>query len=198
MLNDTRYRYRGRHYTDGRRLDLCCGGVTVNDGGGGGGGDHHAVCSTALSVPHALSSLKISVKYAGSALMRNILADMARTMPRHRSQNASRLSSTRKGFSGYDISLPMYEYAKYRHVSTTACSSGSVATRSSTSSRTSMYTNTTLAGFMNGTSCDNVKNNNIHKSNIIYCIVLLINRNSFSILLFIAVNIFVNTDQALV
>lgn len=96
------------------------------DGGCGGGGDgggsdvHHAVCNTMLSVPHALSSVKISVKYAGSALMRNILVDMVRTMPRHRSQNASRLSSTRNGFNGYDISLPMYEYARYRHVSTTA------------------------------------------------------------------------------
>lgn len=92
--------------------DCTSAGVAFTANGRDGTGDsaHHAVvCNTMLSVPHALSSVNISVKYAGSALMRNICGDMVRTMSKHRSQNTSRLCSTRNGFSGYDISLPIYE-----------------------------------------------------------------------------------------
>lgn len=46
----------------------------------------------------------------------------------------------------------MYEYDKYRQVSTEAWSSDSLLSSPLTSSRTSMYTNTTLAGFMKATS----------------------------------------------
>lgn len=47
----------------------------------------------------------------------------------------------------------MYEYDRYRQVSTDACSSDSFVSSPSTNSRTSMYTNTTLAGLMKATSC---------------------------------------------
>lgn len=103
-------------------------------------------------VSYTLSSLKISVKNPGSLLMRSILELSRLTISRHRSQNLSLLSSTRNGFKGQLISFPMQLQLKYRHVRTVACSSRSDASSPSTSSRTSMYTNTTFAGFMNATS----------------------------------------------
>uniref|UniRef100_A0A1B6JN26 Uncharacterized protein n=1 Tax=Homalodisca liturata TaxID=320908 RepID=A0A1B6JN26_9HEMI len=51
-------------------------------------------------VPHAFSSVKISVKNAGSEFIRSMLRDRVLTMSKHRSQNRSLESSTRKGFSG--------------------------------------------------------------------------------------------------
>lgn len=90
-------------------------------------------------VPQAFNSVKISVKNAGSEFIRSILCDKEFTISKHRSQKRSFESSTRKGFSGYDISFPMYEYDKYKHVNTTACNSGSLSTSSPlTNSLTSM------------------------------------------------------------
>lgn len=111
---------------------------------------------TMLPTPHPFSSVNISVKNPGSALIRSIFDDSLFTMTRHRSQNFSFESSTRNGFRGYDISLPMYEYDRYRQVRTTACKSCSHSISSSTRSRTSIYTNTTLAGLMNATSCQHI------------------------------------------
>lgn len=74
------------------------GGAGAGCAGAGGG------LSTA---PHAFSSVNTSVKKPGSELILSMLKDSLSTISRHRSQNLSLESSTRKGLSGYEISLPM-------------------------------------------------------------------------------------------
>lgn len=57
--------------------------------------------------PYDFSSLNVSVKKEGSELRRSIFPESFSIIVRHRFQKQLRLESTKKGFSGYEISFPM-------------------------------------------------------------------------------------------